>query len=232
MKSTDIVYRVGQRYSNNKKFEDLCEVLPIMSKCPNNLTELLAGLNTLTDPNQLPTWIAFELDELERYALPVKTLTTAVQTTANLASIRLGQTPTRLKFSGFIHKTVSSSFVNELKQNQFVGLAGTIGGHGWEPCVAFYKDLINDHWSWPSELIHKDNHSVSTVSTSTNTGLIPLTARQRQVLDLIVYRGLSNKQIARHLGIGESAVKMHISILLSKYAVKSRTQLSAFLKTT
>jgi two-component system, NarL family, nitrate/nitrite response regulator NarL len=49
-----------------------------------------------------------------------------------------------------------------------------------------------------------------------------LTTRQRQVFDLIVV-GLSNKEIARELGLSQSTVKIHISKLFEKLGVRHRS---------
>jgi two-component system, NarL family, response regulator LiaR len=50
-----------------------------------------------------------------------------------------------------------------------------------------------------------------------------LTERENDVLKLIA-GGMSNKEIARELGIGEKTVKTHVSNILSKLGVLSRTQ--------
>jgi DNA-binding NarL/FixJ family response regulator len=50
-----------------------------------------------------------------------------------------------------------------------------------------------------------------------------LSAREREVLDLIV-RGRSNKEIATELGIAESTVKCHVSVILMRLNVEDRTQ--------
>ena len=52
-----------------------------------------------------------------------------------------------------------------------------------------------------------------------------LTDREREVL-AVVAEGLSNAQIAERLSITEKTVKTHVSNLLQKLAVKSRTQLA------
>ena len=59
---------------------------------------------------------------------------------------------------------------------------------------------------------------------------ITLTPRQRQILDIIVTRGVSNKNIARMLHISESTVKLHMSSILKKFGVRNRTQLALFAK--
>lgn len=50
-----------------------------------------------------------------------------------------------------------------------------------------------------------------------------LTQRQKEILRLVAL-GMQNKQIARHLGIGVDTVKTHISRILDKLHVSSRTE--------
>jgi DNA-binding NarL/FixJ family response regulator len=54
-----------------------------------------------------------------------------------------------------------------------------------------------------------------------------LTQREIDVLRLMA-KGLSNKEIARDLGIGEKTVKTHVSNILSKLGVLSRTQAALY----
>jgi two-component system, NarL family, response regulator LiaR len=51
----------------------------------------------------------------------------------------------------------------------------------------------------------------------------PLTERETEVLQLMV-RGMSNKEIARTLVVGEQTVKTHVRHILEKLGVCSRTQ--------
>jgi NarL family two-component system response regulator LiaR len=53
--------------------------------------------------------------------------------------------------------------------------------------------------------------------------IFPLSDREREVLKLMV-QGLTNRQIAQHLAIHYSTVKFHVSSILSKLNVASRTE--------
>jgi two-component system, NarL family, response regulator LiaR len=55
----------------------------------------------------------------------------------------------------------------------------------------------------------------------------PLTERETEVLRLLA-GGLANKEIARTLGIGEKTVKTHVSHVLAKLGVLSRTQAALY----
>ena len=54
-----------------------------------------------------------------------------------------------------------------------------------------------------------------------------MTEREVEVLRLVA-QGESNKQIARELGISEATVRKHVSNILSKLHLASRTQAALF----
>ena len=56
---------------------------------------------------------------------------------------------------------------------------------------------------------------------------IPLTERELTVLRLIA-RGCSNLEVARELGLSQSTIKTHVSRMLARLELRSRTQLAAF----
>jgi DNA-binding CsgD family transcriptional regulator len=51
----------------------------------------------------------------------------------------------------------------------------------------------------------------------------PVTAREREVLRLLA-DGLTNKAIARTLGISEHTAKFHVGALIAKLGAHSRTE--------
>lgn len=59
--------------------------------------------------------------------------------------------------------------------------------------------------------------------TTPQAGLAALTAREREILTLIAH-GYSNNGIATYLVISERTARMHVSNLLSKLQLSSRTQ--------
>jgi len=54
-----------------------------------------------------------------------------------------------------------------------------------------------------------------------------LSERETEVLNLVA-RGLANKQVARDLGIAESTVKCHVSGILTKLGLPTRTQIALY----
>jgi DNA-binding NarL/FixJ family response regulator len=58
---------------------------------------------------------------------------------------------------------------------------------------------------------------------------VQLTAREREIVELIG-RGLSNKGVARHLGIGMATAKNHVHNILGKLQVEHRDEAAAWLR--
>jgi DNA-binding NarL/FixJ family response regulator len=74
-----------------------------------------------------------------------------------------------------------------------------------------------------------DPSAVDLLTQPAEDPLAELTLREREVLGLIG-QGLSNKQIARELGIAEKTVKTHTSNLFAKLRVRDRVQAALLAK--
>jgi DNA-binding NarL/FixJ family response regulator len=66
------------------------------------------------------------------------------------------------------------------------------------------------------------------VRPATNHGIDALTAREREVLDLLVQGISSNRELAERLVISENTVKYHFRNILDKLHVQNRAQVVSF----
>lgn len=83
--------------------------------------------------------------------------------------------------------------------------------------------LLSGRRHWPN--VPADSNSQGRAGVKSSTRISPrLTERQEQVLEYLKV-GLSNKQISYHMNLSESTVKSHMSVLLRKYDVPTRTKL-------
>jgi DNA-binding NarL/FixJ family response regulator len=93
-----------------------------------------------------------------------------------------------------------------------------------QACV---QDIKQQIYHIPEKIkIRLDVHKCKTAVMESNADQISMTAREQQILDIICSKGYSNKMIANHLKITESAVKLHIGNILKKHRVKNRTELT------
>lgn len=83
--------------------------------------------------------------------------------------------------------------------------------------------LLSGKTHWPYVPADSDVRGAVRVKRATRQ-LPQLTERQEQVLEYLKV-GLSNKQISYHMNLAESTVKSHMSVLLRKYDVPTRTKL-------
>jgi DNA-binding NarL/FixJ family response regulator len=74
----------------------------------------------------------------------------------------------------------------------------------------------------PPRLLKTDGVSLSDTGTSSAAARLGLTERQLDVVRLLA-RGESNKMIARHLGVTEGTVKVHLLAIFRALNVRNRT---------
>jgi DNA-binding NarL/FixJ family response regulator len=139
--------------------------------------------------------------------------------------------PSMPRFAVRVTQPVDRNTVRNFKALGIQGLipANTQGNFNFYLKLKAYEEiLVRNAEYWPSECIKKNAEPRR--GRSQDACGIQLTERQQQVQKLLCERGLSNKAIARHLNISESTVKIHVSAILKRYAVRNRTQLALAVK--
>lgn len=94
-----------------------------------------------------------------------------------------------------------------------------------EKCTAL-TEMLKGNGHTPKKIAEMLKNKKTVVKPDT----IVLTARQTQILNLILTKGASNKVLGKILNISESTVKLHITQILKKYGLRNRTQLALFCK--
>lgn len=113
--------------------------------------------------------------------------------------------------------------INEIKKTSAVGIFPSIIDFGIDELYICLNNFLENKKVYPRHLIdqlpRKNKKDIALPKG--------LTIRQQQVYDLITQRGLSNKQIAKHMKISECTVKLHVGSVMRHYRVSNRTQLIA-----
>ena len=122
---------------------------------------------------------------------------------------------------------------DDIKQLQRAGINGIV------PCRKTFSlrdslmaldQLMRGQPYWPQHIISQLSFDITKDDILPNTNsacarTIALTSRQEEIYNLIINRGLNNKQIARTLNISDGTVKIHVGKLLKAIGVRNRTQL-------
>ena len=205
-------------------YQDLGKALKIRTQNIDTLESAIAAIAEPGNYDNVPTLVSLDGNYLLKSDVSAKKIVTTVQTTLDINVLKFGGTR-RHNISVLVGEPLPVAFVEELKEAGVVNLIPKISVHGFDSCVDANQEFFKQGELWPEYLIdHSTKHK-----SSTNYN-IALTQRQQQIADLIIHRGLSNKQIAKHCGISESAVKLHIGIVLKKYGIQNRSQISIAMK--
>ncbi|NRQ31944.1 response regulator transcription factor [Nonomuraea sp. NN258] len=107
------------------------------------------------------------------------------------------------------------------------GMAGYVSSEGTlDDLVHAIRQAAVGTFSMPSEMAQR---MAVRVRQGSGGQLTMLTHRERQVIDL-VEAGLTNKEIARRLGIQLATVKNHVHNILGKLGANRRAQMGAILR--
>lgn len=107
---------------------------------------------------------------------------------------------------------------------QAAGAAGFVPKHsGREAFRAAFDALAEGRMYLPDGYIAPDGDAGRPPSDEAISRLAQLTRQQARILELIC-QGMLNKQIAYDLSIAETTVKAHVTAIMRKLGVQSRTQ--------
>lgn len=139
-------------------------------------------------------------------------------------------------FAGLIRLRKAFPFVpvlivSGLEESKLVHEALCLGASGFVPkafgraaLAEAVREVLGGAIYMPTAFMPQSARRNARPETSFADRLASLTPAQSRVLDY-VRRGMLNKQIAHELGIGESTVKAHVSEIIKKLGVLSRTQI-------
>jgi DNA-binding NarL/FixJ family response regulator len=168
-----------------------------------------------------PKSICFNYRELEHSS--AVEIVNMVQTMSRLVNL-----PYTIKIAVDVGKDTSYETIKILQKSEIHGIIPRVCDFGWNESLKGAEAIWAGIPYWPRHIIDQLSGSKKKKDPSATNQHISLTVRQKQIFDMVVDRGLSNKIIARTLTIGESTVKLHLSHIFKKYGVKNRTQLAVF----
>lgn len=106
----------------------------------------------------------------------------------------------------------------------YAAVKAGISGYLLKDCtVDELAAAIRDAYRGKTAITHNVMQAVLRAAENPGSRQYHLSERERDVLRLIV-RGLSNRQIAHDLTLGESTVKFHVSNILSKLGAATRAE--------
>lgn len=168
-----------------------------------------------------PKSICFSHTELE-YSSAME-IVNMVQTLSKLVGLA-----EEIKIAVGVGADLSYDQIKLLQKSGVHGIIPRSCDFGWDECEKGAAALWAGIPYWPKHIVDRLPGARPKKAVTGKLPDIRLTARQEQILRLVVERGVSNKIIARTLNIGESTVKLHLGNIFRKYGVKNRTQLALF----
>lgn len=206
--------------------------LPVEFKRLNTVQEIFPLLSI---PSQRIDFVVLDVDDI--YNMDgvdmfdvIRTLSTLINCTVHREAEDIKPKKRTTKLVAIVGETTSPGLLKEvLSMPEIKHLAARHGSKAnYELIKRAIENYINDGERAPKYIT--DLIKVPRATKKKVEDEVALTSRQRQVYDLIITRGSSNKHIAKTLSISESTVKLHIGAILKKYGLRNRTQLAVFSK--
>jgi DNA-binding CsgD family transcriptional regulator len=200
----------------------------------NRLRTIQTLFPLLSSPGQVIDFVCISVDSLCKDGSAdvfdiIKTLATLIKCTVQRTG---GGKPVKrsTKIFAIISDTTDPEIIKDLSKMEDVYFTFQVGGaFTYTDLHQSISNILAGDFSTPKKIIHlaKQKKKIVNIHESTE---VSLTTRQKQIYNLVVERGSSNKVIAKTLAIAESTVKLHMGAILKKYGAKNRTQLVAFSK--
>jgi two-component system, NarL family, nitrate/nitrite response regulator NarL len=110
-----------------------------------------------------------------------------------------------------------------------LGISGYVSNRsGYSELVAVLHAAVRGEWSCSARAMNHVLRRLQSLPIKRPPGPMGLTARERQILDL-VGQGLSNKRIAMTLHISHATAKNHVHRILEKLQLRNRAEVVAYL---
>lgn len=214
----------------NNEYIKLLNHLQINFSTLNQVEELFP---LLSDPKFQTDYIAidiekfYNLENIDIFEI-IHTLSTLIKCTVN----RTGSgkpTKRHTEIVALVNENTDKELIKEITSFPDINFVSLIVGNTFTINDVEHSlvDIINGKKELPKQVqdLLKSKSNLKKAS-----GMIQLTPRQNQILNIISTRGVSNKTVAKMLDISESTVKLHVGAILKKYNLKNRTQLALFTK--
>lgn len=218
---------------------NMCEMQSMMKKIEAELPfkghlikDISALFPLLADPNFHTDYITisiedfYKIDNVDVFEM-IQTLDTLIKCTVYKPNKMSPPTKRNTKIVAVVDCKTPIELIKEVLEFSCVSFLTPGGEFAYDDIRAGIKNLLVDTERIPQAI--KKMLKIKS-NNQKDKSLIYLTPRQKQILELVSNRGISNKVIAKTLHISESTVKLHMGAILKKYNVKNRTQLAVFSK--
>lgn len=218
-----LIWRVGpvpSGIAHTKKV--FSTVTGIRTSCSLTIDNMLIKMIAARSYDEIPDRIGIDYEQFNSNT-NFNDLSDLLNLQNKLAATKFGKKIKQISLSGYARDTISQDTYTNIINSGFSGCAAS-SRFGLEAAKDSWESCRKDN-SFMDSLVVPRSYQIIATDTRTKQMDILLSFRQQQILHLIKTKGLTNNQMAKQFDISEQAVKLHVSIILKKYGVRSRTQL-------